>query len=343
MFIDIHAHHLTPGMFDCDPFWGPKWTGWNMQIGDYQLHTKAMPKKYEFVDGEPGESMFERMDHPMRRQLMAKLGVDALVVSISPLQFMYWAGDFGVDYMRICNDELARWCAVEPERFFWWASAPMHRPEVAADELERAIKMGAVGLYAGAAGLGDLELHSPEMDVVWSKAAELDVPVFLHAYPRKQAEGTGVYDEFNTGVPIGYLNDETTAFWNLICGGVLDRFQSLTFYITHGGGFVPYQYERFAENLKTLGYGAVNEKPLEEYFPRFVFDPMIHNPTMRRAMVDVIGIDRLVYGSNFGGSDGIEWDLTEGIGLSHEERERIKGGNAIKLLKLENRLAGAAA
>ena len=45
--------------------------------------------------------------------------------------------------------------------------APMHRPEQAAEELERAVGMGAVGLYTAPAGIGDLELHGPEMDVVW--------------------------------------------------------------------------------------------------------------------------------------------------------------------------------
>ena len=60
---------------------------------------------------------------------------------------------------------------------------------------------------------------------------------------------------------------------------------------------------------------------------------------MRRAMLELLGVERFVYGSNFGGSDQIEFDLTDGIGLSESEREAIKSGNAIELLNLQDRLA----
>ena len=103
---------------------------------------------------------------------------------------------------------------------------------------------------------------------------------------------------------------------------------------------VPYQLERLSENWKTLAFDAVNERPLLEYLPRFYFDLMFPNDAMRRALVEVIGVDNFLYGSSLGGSDQIEFDLTERI---EEEREKIKSGNAIKLLKLESRVAGAAA
>ncbi len=340
MQIEVHSHHLTPGMFDQDPFWGPTWKGQNLVIGDYVLRNRRLPAMAKVGDDAPAGAIFDRMDYGHRHRIMEEMGIDVLVLSVSPLQYLYWAEDFGVAYAKTCNDEIARWCEKEPETFFWWATAPMHRPEQAAEELERAVGMGAVGLFAGAAGLGDLELHSPEMDVVWAKVTELDVPVFLHAYPRTMP--TGAYDQFNTGAALGYLIDESTAFWNLICGGVLDRFPTLNPYITHAGGLVPYQLERLSENWKTLAFDAVNERPLLEYLPRFYFDLMIPNDTMRRALVEVIGVDNFLYGSNLGGSDQIEFDLTERIGLNDEEREKIKSGNAIKLLKLESRLAGAA-
>ena len=337
MLIDVHAHHLTPAMFDQDPHWGPTWEGLNLKIGDYLLRNRKMPAMAKIAADDHGSALFDRFDHPFRRQVMDERGIDALVVSIPPLMFMYWTGDFGVEYAKLCNDELARWCAVEPDRFLWWATAPMHRPEAAAAELERAIGMGAVGLYLAGAGLGEYELHSPELDVVWAKADELGVPLFIHGYPR--ALETREVDDFNLGVSMGYLLDESSAMWNLICGGVLDRFQNIRVYITHAGGFVPYQLERLAENWDTLAYNSVNELPFLDYLPRFYFDPMIHNDIMRGALVEMLGPERFVYGSNLGGSDQIEFDLTDRIGLSEQDRESIKSGNAIELLNLTGRLA----
>ena len=121
-------------------------------------------------------------------------------------------------------------------------------------------------------------------------------------------------------------------------GGVLDRFPNLRVYITHAGGYIPYQIERIAMLDQTLAPDAVNERPPLEYLRNFWFDPMIPNDGMRRALVDLVGIDRVVYGSNMGGSDQITFDLTDRIGLSEAEREQIKSKNAIELLNLGGRV-----
>jgi predicted TIM-barrel fold metal-dependent hydrolase len=55
---------------------------------------------------------------------------------------------------------------------------------------------------------------------------------------------------------------------------------------------------------------------------------------MRNAIVEVIGADHLLYGDNFNGADGIDADLTEGMDITEEERAKIKGLNAMKLLKI---------
>jgi len=52
-------------------------------------------------------------------------------------------------------------------------------------------------------------------------------------------------------------------------------------------------------------------------------------------MLDVIGADRVVYGSNFGGSDAVRHDLTEGLRLSDEDLQKIRWKNACDLLRLD--------
>jgi aminocarboxymuconate-semialdehyde decarboxylase len=130
--------------------------------------------------------------------------------------------------------------------------------------------------------------------------------------------------------------DEARAFWQLTMGGVLDRFPTVRFYITHAGGFIPYQLGRLTEMDETMAPDATNQRPLSAYLDNFWFDPQIHNPIMRRAMIELIGVERLVYGTNFQGSDQIDFDLTDGVGLCEVDREKIKSGNAIELLGLQN-------
>ena len=55
--------------------------------------------------------------------------------------------------------------------------------------------------------------------------------------------------------------------------------------------------------------------------------------TANRAVVEDIGADRLLYGTNFGGADSHEGDLTDGLGLSDADREKIRSGNTLELIK----------
>ena len=339
LLIELHAHHMTPAMFDLDPHWGPSWVGQQLKVGNWMMRHKKFPDLQQVGQDQSGAVIFDRMDHDFRHQMMTQLGIDVVVISNSPLLYYYWAGDFGVEYATVVNDEFAKWCAVDPQVFFWWAQVPMHRPAAAAIELERAVGMGAVGLMCGGADFGGLDLHSREMDELWAKVVELDVPVFIHGHPQATAwQDPNKPDPLDTTTALGYMYDESRAFWHLTCGGVLDRFPALKVYITHAGGFTPYQIERFGALDGTLAPDSVNKRPIAEYMPNFYFDLMVPHDGMRRALTELIGVDNLVYGSNLGGSDQIAFDLTDRIGLTDHDRERIKSGNALKLLHLDGKV-----
>jgi hypothetical protein len=75
-----------------------------------------------------------------------------------------------------------------------------------------------------------------------------------------------------------------------------------------------------------------NKKSVVEYMNQFWFDVEVHEVPMRQAIVEVIGADQLVYGDNFSGADTIDFDLTEGLDITEEDRAKIKGLNAQRLL-----------
>jgi predicted TIM-barrel fold metal-dependent hydrolase len=173
------------------------------------------------------------------------------------------------------------------------------------------------------------------MDPVWEALCDLDLPMFIHGYNQSVTWGKKANDDrYETTAIVGMQYDETRCFWNLVCGGVLDRFPSLKVYITHGGGYVPYQLGRLAQTNKNLDV-VHNKKPLLEYLGNFWFDVELHEPRMRQALVDIIGADHMVYGSNFGGSDAVRHDLTDGLKLSDEDLQKIRWKNACSLLHLD--------
>ena len=133
---------------------------------------------------------------------------------------------------------------------------------------------------------------------------------------------------------LGMCSDEAIAFWNLVNGGVLDRFPELQVFITHAGGYVPYQLGRLTVLAEKMAPDTKRQRPVAEYLGNFWFDLLVEHPALRRAIVEIVGVDRLLYSSNFGGADAIDFDLTDGIGLTDAEREQIRSGNAAKLLRI---------
>ncbi|MCW3001046.1 MAG: hypothetical protein JWQ20_344 [Conexibacter sp.] len=322
MLINLHAHELTYGMFGHDPHWGPHWVNNTLKIGDWELGTtKKIPHPAEFFSAEA------------QRKRMAERGIDKLVVSQPAHMFMYWAGDFATPFSRIVNNELSEFCAKDAEHFDFWALVPMADPAEAPRELTRAVEeLGAVGMMMGGANFAGREVYDRAYDPLWERVCELDVPVFVHGY-NASATGHGSNDPYDTSSIVGMNYYETMCIWYLICSGVLDRFPTLQFYVTHAGGYFPFHLGRFTHTNQTMAPDSVNKKPVDEYFGNFLFDPDIHDPIMRKALVDLVGVDRFVYGDNLGGSDNFQGDLTDEIGLSDEDREKIRSGNALRVLK----------
>lgn len=333
MLIDVHAHLLTPGMMKRHTFWGPFMKTTGLTVGHFALGTRQPSKAKD--DDEAEANLLARMTHQERRKLMAERGVDKLILSTPSHAFMYWAGEFGTEYARICNDELSAFCAEDPDHFGFWAHANLADPAQAVRELERAVtQLGAKGLCVGGANFNGLEAHSEELFPLWAKLQELDVPVMVHGYNQSIYLGENhTSDRFETSSIVGDCVDETLFFWYLINGGALDAYPGLKVYITHAGGMAVFQLGRLNDLNRVMAPDSRNRRPVIDYLPNFYFDIDVFAPALRRAVVEVVGVDRIVYGTNFGGAYD-QGDLTAGLGLSDQDCEKIRSGNAIRLLKL---------
>src|SRR3546814_7089856 len=68
-------------------------------------------------------------------------------------------------------------------------------------------------------------------------------------------------------------------------GGVFDDFPNLKVYVSHGGGFIPYQFGRI-ETFAGLISGVRCKKPPREYLKNFYFDTLIHELDARKYLVN---------------------------------------------------------
>ena len=110
---------------------------------------------------------------------MDQQGIDIEALSINP--FWYRAEkDQAVEVVRINNERLAEFCGTYPDRITAFASVTLQFPELAAEQLEHAVKkLGLRGAAVGASCAG-VDFSDAKFQPFWKKCEDLDILVFIH-------------------------------------------------------------------------------------------------------------------------------------------------------------------
>jgi len=247
-------------------------------------------------------------------------GIDINVLQPSPMVFSYHLEpEVNKTFSEAFNDETARHIEGHEDRFWGSAQLPMQDLEMAAAELERAVtKLGLKSCSVGYVLGPNRTLADPECDEFLATAARLDVPVLLHPVALAQdidikAGGAEWLSKYQVDWAWGYLFSETAAVIGLIFGGTLDRHPDLRVMVPHGGGMIPYQVGR-------LRY-------------RLYFDTVVHEPASLELLIDVMGPDNVVMGSNYPGWDNAPiWETIKSLDLDDEAKEKVLGRTAAERL-----------
>jgi aminocarboxymuconate-semialdehyde decarboxylase len=264
---------------------------------------------------------------------MDAAGIDVAVLSlIPPLMFYNAPADEAVAWARRTNDSLAEMIEGQ-DRLLGFAHLPMQAPEEAARELDRAVtELGFRGAHIGTDAGPGRPLDTPDLAPVWEAAQEHDVPMVLH--PNYVGLKPGLEDFYFTN-SIGNPLETTTTAARLIHGGTLDRFPSLKPVLVHAGGYLPYQIGRFDHAFKVREEPKVSlDRKPSEYLDRFYMDTITHAPAQLDFLASVIGIGRLVLGTDVPFDMGDPLPL-EVIGQTSVDPDAI-GATAASLLRLDS-------
>jgi aminocarboxymuconate-semialdehyde decarboxylase len=269
---------------------------------------------------------------------MDEQGIDVEVLSINP----YWYKadrDTAAEVVRINNERLVEFSANYPDRISAFCSVALQFPELAAEQLEHAVKkLGLKGPAVGASCAG-VDFSDPRFHPFWKKCEDLDVLVFIHPQStpelHKRLAGNGWLA--NT---IGNPLDTTICLSKLIFEGTLDRFPRLKLCSAHGGGFLP-SYAPRSDHACRVGPDQCNpaiqlKKKPTEYLRTMYFDTLVFTSEMLRHLAAEVGSSQLVIGTDH----PIPWNpnpvdhVMNTPGFTDEERIAILGGTAAKLLKI---------
>jgi aminocarboxymuconate-semialdehyde decarboxylase len=330
MVIDPHAHIVS------EPFinkvragkFGPSLSieqgkPWELLItrykerGQERIHRNPLPRETYDVD--------------LRLEHMDAMGVDRQILSVVPPCTYYGVDpELGLEISRDFNDSLSALTQKYPHRFSCMATVPLQNPPAAATELERAVKAGHVGVEIGT-NVSGRNLDDPSLTVFWDKVALLDVPVFIHP-----TTVLGINDrlkDYYLANFIGNPLETTIAAAALIFGGIMERHPGLKILLAHMGGYVPWIRGRWEHGYEVRGEPKKNctgspENPIK----RFYYDTIIHNADCFEFGVKTLGIDQIIYGTDYPFDMGYLGPAKEIPGLSllsPEDREKIFSTTAL--------------
>jgi aminocarboxymuconate-semialdehyde decarboxylase len=269
---------------------------------------------------------------------MDKSGVDYEALSINP----YWyraERDAAAELIRLNNEALAEFCAGHPDRFVAFATAALQHPDLAAQQVEHAVKnLGFRGVGVAGSVAGE-ELANPKFHPFWAKCEELGVLVFMHPLGTREFEPTGRLA--GSGIltnTIGNPLETTIALSHLIFEGTLDRFPGLKICAAHGGGFFPSYANRSDAVITTFPdrVGPLPKKRPSEYLRggQLYADSIMFTGEGMRHVIAEMGVEHVLLGTDYPfpwNTAPVDHILTI-PGLSDDDKIAILGRTAAKLL-----------
>jgi aminocarboxymuconate-semialdehyde decarboxylase len=326
--VDVHAHYFPEGFFAIVQEAGQPF-GARIDRADAAgpvievKGTRTLPLDVTYWD----------LDRRVKAMDRAKVDVHALSLT-APM--VYFAdGPVGLRLARAVNDAMDAAHTAYPDRFVGCATLPMQDPRLALGELERVKALrGIRAIYLGT-NVNGRDLSEPDFAPILARCEALRLPVLLHPF---NVIGAARLGRFYLNNFLGNPFDTAVAAAHLVFGGVLDRHPKLEVCLPHAGGALPYLVGRLthgqAVRPETKG---VARRPFERYLRRFTYDTITHSPALLKFLIDSVGADRVMLGSDYCFDMGYARPVdvvTRRLHLSRADQRRILGATAARLLRL---------
>jgi aminocarboxymuconate-semialdehyde decarboxylase len=324
MIIDTHAHLVPPDL-----------------LGTIRQEQGRFPSlrvieeggslAFAFAGAKPTRPVSKPLsDLAARRAWMDQQGIDRQVVG-------GWVDMFGYElppaegeaWSRLINDALLAIATADP-RFVPLATVPLQDGARAAAVLRAAVAAGFPGTMIGTLprGVGSV-LDARDLDPFWAAADETGAVIHIH--PSYDA-GDRRVDDFGLANAVGRITDAMVAIARLISSGHVTRYRNARIVVPMGAAALPFVLGRLRRNHQiTPDIGD----PVEALGQLYI-DTILHDPRVLRFVVEMVGTERLLMGSDmpFPIGDSEPTRIVAAAGLKPEQVAWVNGGLATKLFRL---------
>lgn len=236
---------------------------------------------------------FSDIDLYLHKQKEA--GVSHSLISPIPQLFMYdFPQNITADISQVYNQSLSK-LVTQTGSLSALGTVPLNHPERAAQILHDAMNLGLKGAIIGPSAAGKM-LSDNFFTPFFEEANRLKAILFIHPLLSEDPRLKNWMMPNLIGVPW----ETTVCATDILLSGLIDHYPNIKILFAHGGGFLPYQIGRLDKGYEQWGAVSSNlqGKP-SEYLKRFWYDTVLWNPASIDFLVDSVGEERVVPGSDF--------------------------------------------
>ncbi|WP_163538093.1 amidohydrolase family protein [Gracilibacillus sp. YIM 98692] len=286
---DFHTHFIPEQVIT--------WLKDNQQIVSAKwVDNKMTNNQFLTVNGKWGfELKPQFIDSVLYLQEQDAMCVSHSIVSPIPQLFLYdFSDEITSELSTVYNQSLATWTKSTPNRLSALGTVPLNNPKKAAEVLRDAMNIGLKGVIIGP-GIGEQMLTDATFTPFFEEANRLHAILFIHPLlcedPRLRRKMPNL---------IGVPWETTVCATDILLSGLIDKYPNVKIIFAHGGGFLPYQlgrldkgYEQWTDVSRSL------QLPPSTYAKRFWYDTVLLNEQSLHFLIETVGADRIVPGSDY--------------------------------------------
>ena len=276
----------------------------------------------------------------LRLREMDEAGIDVQVLSHGAPATQRLVSEIAVTVARGANDSLFDVVKSSRGRFEGFAALPTVNPAAAADELERAVtRLGFKGAMIHGLSNGQW-LDDRRFWPIFERAQALDVPIYMHPAIPHPAVTEVYYRDYLKEFPglltaaWGFTVETATQAIRMVLSGMFETYPRLKIILGHLGEGLPFSLWRIDMALQRQGNRST---PFRDSFREHFWITTSGNFSTPALLCSVMemGVDRILFSVDYPfvlNAPAKQW--MQDIPLGPEDRAKIYGGNARRLLRL---------
>jgi aminocarboxymuconate-semialdehyde decarboxylase len=325
--IDLHAHVVVPEVLrDAAP--AEAWRPVLRRVDGRRL--------VEFEGRRIGSMVREFVDLDRILASQERAGIRRVVLSPwVPLLGYDVDAEEGQRRCRIQNQGLAGMRSERPDRVSVLGAVPLQDPDLAAAELAELMASGSFAGVEITASVRGTYLGDASFAPFWAAAESTGALVFVH--PTTRGFGDPVFRDYYLHNLVGNPMETTVTAAHMVLAGVMERHPGLKVLLAHGGGAILALRGRLRHGHEAISAAnGVLSEPADVSIGRFLFDTATHDSVVLRELVEAVGADHVLLGSDypFDMADPHPLETVRRAGLDEDDAAAILHRNAERLLAI---------